>query len=718
MYRVLKSISILFKFALLLLLWRLLFRKAVATTNQILNESIVFTTAQLEAFKNFDHDEQLQPLQPHKPQQQHRSISQITGRSFLCLPFFRVFNLELPDGGPQLAADETIAVSGDHYALGAWSIAKAVPLRAQNKQRNKWFLRQYICASHRVYYRYLIYAVDADGVRVLRRWEGQQVPRMLQTFEIYRPPGLDIFGQAYSRSVGGGLWLERGWLQRQYVIELKFIWERHLELFDESVGHKLRLKLRALSMTDNALIEVSRYGYNRSSFRAQGRRGVKYEDGDIVIFRISQALDVENAFRLSIYELDNAQMSLAEVYIRPDQLRGSRGIIQLPIRDPMNRRVIGQLTLPYLIIQPMATAAKAASNLRVSFQRYWPNNWPTLDVGNRGLGTSYYQASNPLVENTIESFLAVPQHKGDMVHLDVQLTRDFVPIIWRAFGFYTTNQPSTQPIVDRFDLRYVLIRQLSYAELKASRVFMLRRWMVQEFTHLNVRNVSQQQRLFPKLSEVYESLPKTLGLIVEIKWPQLMASGVLESTQGLNKNAYVDSIIEVTAHFGCGRPLIFASFDADICTMLRLKQTAFPSILMSTGRTNIWDAYMDLRTQTFVQAINFAESAEILGTAPHVLNFQPKQQQVNLGLDLLQVVFIWGSDLRDEQLLEQFRAIDVSGLIYDRMDLVGPASWKRSPFFQAPQLMEVFGAQCVAIGNSTTVPGARPTKPTVWPKMR
>ncbi|XP_023160165.2 glycerophosphocholine phosphodiesterase GPCPD1 [Drosophila hydei] len=692
MYRVLKSISILYKIALLL--WPL-FCKAADST--ILNGSSVFSQAQLQAFNIFDSD---------RP-------TQITARSFLCLPFFRVFNVELR-ADLQLAADEEIAVSGDHPALGAWSIAKALTLRAQNKQRSKWYLRRWICASHRVYYRYLIYARTPAGDRVLRRWEGQQVARMLQTYEIYRSPGVDIFGEAYPRSVGGGHSLERGWLQREYVIELKFIWQRHLLLAGlANPQQKLRLKLRTLGVLDNALIEVSRYAYNRSSFRPQGRQGIRYAPGAIVIFRISQALDVSNAFGLSVYELDaEGQLPLGEAYILPEQLRGSRGILQLAIQGQVTQQVIGQLTLPYLVVRPMPNAA--SSNLRFSFQRYWPNNWPTLDVGNRGLGSSH----QAIVENTIESYLAVTRAKGDMVHLDVQLTRDYVPVIWRGFGFYTTSRTNTQPVEDRFDLRYVLIQELSYAELKASRVFILKRWTLQEYTHLNVRNVSQMQRLFPKLSEVYEALPKTLGLVVGVKWPQLMVSGDLESTQALNKNVFVDRILEVTAHYGCGRPLIFTSFDADICTMMRLKQTAFPVMLMTTGRTDIWDAYMDLRTQTFLQAVNFAESAELLGTAAHVQNFEQRQKLVDLGLDLMQVVFIWGSDLQDAQQLELFRAIDVTGLIYDRIDRVGPANWKRAPFFQAPQLLEVFGGQCVAIGNSTTVPGAKPTKPTVWPKMR
>ncbi|XP_017134738.1 glycerophosphocholine phosphodiesterase GPCPD1 [Drosophila miranda] len=696
---VLKSISILlFLFMPLLLLLPLPLSYATTSRTE-LNESLVFAAEKLQAFKIFDDEQQ--------------PAGQVSGRSFICVPLFRVFSLELRHN-IRLAADEYIAVSGDHAALGHWQLEKAVPLKAQDRARTKWYLRLWVCASQRFYYRYLIYAKNGQGRRILRSWEGQKVARMMQTYEIYRSPGLDIYGEAYPRSVGGGFHLERGWLQHEYVIELKFVWQDHIVISGVGSKAKLRLALTPLNVIDDSRIEVAKYAYNHSSFRPLSALGVKYSQGSIVIFRISQPLDIYNAFRLSIYQIGSKQ-SLGEVYIFPEQIRGSRGTLQLPIFASLQTIAIGQLSLPYLVVLPMPKVE--ACNLRESFHHYWPDNWPTMDVGYRGLGASYYQASTTLTENTIESFLAVMKAKGDMVQLDVQLTKDYVPVVWHGFGFYTSGKD--QQIRDRFDLRYVLIRELTYAELKASRVFILKRWSLQEYTHLNLRDSSRSQRIFPKLSEVYEALPKSLGLLVEIKWPQLMASGLLESTQSLNKNVYVDRILQTTVRYGCGRPLIFASFDADICTMIRLKQQVFPAILMSIGRSNIWDPYMDLRAQSFQQAVNFAHSAEILGTALHVENFAQKHQLLSVALDLKQVLFLWGNDLgQDEHLLEQFRALDATGIIYDHMDRVGPASWKRSSFFRAPQLLELFGAQCVASGNSSTIPGAKPPKPTIWPKLR
>ncbi|XP_016977424.2 glycerophosphocholine phosphodiesterase GPCPD1 [Drosophila rhopaloa] len=662
------------------------------------NETSVFGPEKLQAFKIFDDE------QP----------SQISGRSFICVPLFRVFSLELGHN-IRLAPDEYVAVSGDHPSLGSWQLDKALPLKEQDKSRSKWYLRVWICASQRFYYRYLIYSKNSQGKRILRTWEGQRVARMLQTYEIYRSPGLDIFGEAYPTSVGGGFYLERGWLQYEYVIELKFVWQDHFDISGMASNAKYRLILTPLNIIDDTRIEVSRFAYNQSGFRPQSQWGVKYTRGSPLVFRIYQPLDTYNALRLSLYQGSrDVQLAVAEVYIFPEQIKGSRGILQLPVFASLQNIAIGEVTLPYLVIQPMPKVE--AGNLRASFHHYWPDNWPTLDVGYRGLGASYFQSSTVFTENTIESFLAVQKAMGDMVQLDVQLTKDYVPIVWHGFGFYTSDRD--QYIRDRFDLRFVLIRELTYSELKASRVFILKRWTLQEYTHLNVKDVSQNNRIFPKLSEVYEALPKTLGLMVEIKWPQIMASGVQESTQSLNKNSYVDRILQTTIYYGCGRPLIFASFDADICTMIRLKQHVFPVILMSIGRSHIWDPYMDLRAQSFQQAIKFAQSAEILGTALHVENFQNNHQLVNLALDLQQVLFLWGNDLQDVHLLEQFRALDVTGLIYDQMDRVGPSNWKRSAFFRAPQLLEVFGAQCVTSGNSTIIPGVKPAKPTIWPKLR
>ncbi|XP_017041583.1 glycerophosphocholine phosphodiesterase GPCPD1 [Drosophila ficusphila] len=662
------------------------------------NGTTVFGPEKLQAFKIFDDE------QP----------SQISGRSFVCVPLFRVFTLELRHN-VRLAADEFVAVSGDHPALGSWQLEKALPLKEQDKARSKWYLRVWICASQRFYYRYVIYSRNGQGKRILRSWEGQRVARMLQTYEIYRSPGLDIFGEAYPTSVGGGFHVERGWLQYEYVIELKFVWQNHLDISGIGSNAKYRLILTPLNVIDDTRIEVSRYAYNQSSFRPQSQRGVRYSQGSIMVFRVYQPLDTQNALRLSIYQgARDVQLAVGEAYIFPEQIKGSRGILQVPVFASFQNIAIGELTLPHLVVQPMPKVE--AGNLRASFHHYWPDNWPTLDVGYRGMGASYFQSSTILTENTIESFLAVQKAKGDMVQLDVQLTKDYIPVVWHGFGFYTSDRDRS--IRDRIDLRFVLIRELTYAELKASRVFILKRWTLQEYTHLNVKDVNQNQRIFPKLSEVFEALPKTLGLLVEIKWPQLMASGVPESTQGLNKNNYVDKILQTSIYYGCGRPLIFASFDADICTMIRLKQQVFPVMLMSIGDSHIWDPYMDLRTQSYQQAINFAQSAEILGTALHVENFQNNHQLVNLALDLQQVLFLWGNDLQDIHLLEQFRALDVSGLIYDQMDRVGPSSWKRSDFFRAPQLLEVFGAQCVISGNSTTIPGIKPAKPTIWPKLR
>ncbi|EDX11021.1 GD12314 [Drosophila simulans] len=162
---VLKSISIPHGLLLLQLL-------LLPLCGAFVNETTVFGPEKLQAFKIFDDE------QP----------GQISGRSFICLPLFRIFSLELRHN-IRLAPDEFVAVSGDHAALGLWQLEKALPLKEQDKARTKWYLRVWICASQRFYYRYLIYSKNRQGKRVLRSGRAQRVARMLQTYEIYRSPG-------------------------------------------------------------------------------------------------------------------------------------------------------------------------------------------------------------------------------------------------------------------------------------------------------------------------------------------------------------------------------------------------------------------------------------------------------------------------------------------------------------------------------------------------
>lgn len=464
-----------------------------------------------------------------------------------------------------------------------------------------------MCSALRVYYRFFIYYKDSTAFKRIRYWEAQQHARVLEAYEMFRHQGSRKFGQAHALAVGGGIQNERAWLRKEYIIQLKFIWPQHIRFTEFS--HFIRnpnyiLKLQAYqddngqpnyqnSLNDeDTELQVSRFIDKKSILKPLREEGEFYRPGKIVVFHITVADFQENLYVLGIYS--RQKELLGEAVIPSEVIKRSEGILELPIYDTNENNRVGWLTLPFLRIEALPEALKL--NMRAGFHHYWPYNWPTLDIGQRGLGKSFYYHSATAWENTIESFVKAKEHNSDMIQLDVQLTKDYVPVVWHDFGFYTAGPRSQKRLKGR-DLKYVYIHDLTYQELLKKRVFMFVKGVMVELTHLNTVFVPDKERIFPRLQQVYQQLPITMGIMLDIKWPQLLSSGSFESLQSLDKNRYVNEVLHTTMEYGCGRPTILASFDADICTMLRFKQHLFPVVFQTMGQYSPWESYADRSLQ-------------------------------------------------------------------------------------------------------------------------
>ena len=313
--------------------------------------------------------------------------------------------------------------------------------------------------------------------------------------------------------------------------------------------------------------------------------------------------------------------------------------------------------------------------------------------GHRGNGKSYIADAPAERENTLASFLRAHECNGDMIELDVHLTSDGVPIIYHDFGVRTAPLGK---IVDNVEqLEYVLLKDLSYEAIKHLRVFaIIDNKPVEYPSHYNEPN--HMSRIFPTLQEVLETLPKTLGIDVEIKWPQLKVTGSLEAAQSIDKNFFVDRIIATLIRHGCGRPLIFSSFDADLCTMLRFKQNLIPVMYLSQGETKKWTAFADLRTRNFGQAINNAQAFELAGTAPHAedfLNQTNASEMLTKSKQLGLIAVVWGDDCNSKERVNYFNKLGFTATCYDRTDL-HISQEKDRAFFNSTSLLKKFDHQC------------------------
>ncbi|KAM7356264.1 glycerophosphocholine phosphodiesterase GPCPD1 [Cochliomyia hominivorax] len=651
------------------------------------------------------------------------------GRHLKCVPLIKHFEVELLE---LLKPGEGVGLTGDHEKLGEWQIDKSLEMKRRRRNPLKWYLKIPMCSALRVYYRFFIYYHDSRGFKRIRYWEGQQHPRVLEAYEMYRHQGSQTFGHAHARAVGGGVQRERAWLRREYILQLKFIWPQHIRFTEFSHfirNSKYILKLKAFGenrggldnyITEDTELQVSRFKAGKSNLLELKEKGEFYKPGDIVVFHITCADFQENLYMLGIYT--RQKELLGEVAIPSEVIKSSEGILELPIYDPKETKKVGWLTLPFLRIEALPESLML--NMRSGFHHYWPYNWPTLDIGLRGLGKSFYYYQANAVENTIESFLKAQEIHSDMVQLDVQLTKDYVPVVWHDFGFYTTGSRYKKNMKIK-DLKYVYIHDLTYEELTKKRVFMFIKGLMVELTHLNSELVTDKKRIFPTLREVYETLSITMGIMINIKWPQLLSTGTFESLQTLDKNLYVNEILQTTMKYGCGRPLIMASFDADICSMLRYKQHMFPVVFLTMGQYSPWESYADLRTHSLSNAIQFVQFADILGSSVYVKELLPEHEgskDLQMAFDLQQLIFAWGDQLNESSVLEHFRNQELAGLIYSQIDSLmqqGPKTKiKRFSLFEAPELKRIFLRQCIAAGNITLGEGLPDTHTPFWPRLR
>ncbi|XP_032291370.1 glycerophosphocholine phosphodiesterase GPCPD1 isoform X1 [Drosophila virilis] len=603
-----------------------------------------------------------------------------------CKPTLRQFNVRLQ---APLAPEEQLALTGDAKALGEWQLSRCVPLDRLDDLT--WQTNVRLQSCRQLEYRYFVYVENAAGYKQIRRWETHFKPRVLHaSMEEQCHSPLDVFGLANGDESTPQV--HRGWLNHEAIVQLKFNGEKMFQVHDIETfdPQHVQLKIVPVEESPGLVVEYTKHLYGQSHLQLQPAHGVSYTKGDIVIFHITLPLDrmMHQSFRLECYGLQHELLGTAS--LSAAQLTGSEGLLQLHIKSAQRAdETLARLRLPYVLVQPYQYSPLDFKN---TYAHYWPRSWPNLDVGHRGNGKSYIAEAPLERENTIASFLSAHAHHADMVELDVHLTADGIPVIYHDFGLRTA--PPGKVIEKPDQLEYVLIKDINYELLKRLRIFSVINGKVQEYPAHNAEP-RVEHRIFPRLVEVLQQLPKSLGIDVEIKWPQRRQGGGSEAEQTIDKNFFADRVLHEVIQYGCGRPLIFSSFDADMCTMLRFKQNLFPVMFLTQGETKKWQPFSDLRTRNFMAAVNNAQAFELAGTAPHAEDFLGENavHMLQQARDLGQIAVIWGDDCNSKERVKYFTEIGATATCYDRSDLYMPEKKQRS-FFNSSSLLAEFEAQC------------------------
>lgn len=119
---------------------------------------------------------------------------------------------------------------------------------------------------------------------------------------------------------------------------------------------------------------------------------------------------------------------------------------------------------------------------------------------------------------------------------------------------------------------------------------------------------------FPELSQALEVIDEKVGFNIEVKWAQKLENGTFEEnfSSPIDKNLYIDRILEVVLESAGRRRIVFSCFDAECCVMLRNKQNIFPVMFLTVGKTKRYPKYHNPCCNSMDNAVKFASSNEVI----------------------------------------------------------------------------------------------------------
>ncbi|XP_017145377.1 glycerophosphocholine phosphodiesterase GPCPD1 [Drosophila miranda] len=450
--------------------------------------------------------------------------------------------------------------------------------------------------------------------------------------------------------------------------------------------------------------EVANLLYS-SELSFQPDHGVCCGPEDMQLYHCSIGSPLETHYRLDLYTFahkagsDEPPYHYGYGFVKAGQLVGSEGHIIVSITCASTHRPLIEMCLRYLIIRPLENFK---CDMRRTYERYWRRNRLPMDIGHRGSGVTYFLGQDLVRENTLYGFKQAAVANADMVEFDVQLTKDAQVVVYHDFvmKFLLQRCSSYEELLTSCDLLIFPCEKLNrlkllamggckrtnhiavpfeaftYDQLTLARVL---RFSANKGREVPCDRMLHEQRPFPLLLDMFEKeqtlLPQSLGFNIEIKFPQLDSTRRWEDEcfkPTFDRNLYVDTILEIVLQHAGSRRILFSCFDADICTMVRLKQNLYPVMLL-TENPECPVQYLDKRVSVLENAVHLAHSLEFFGLAMHT-NTVLQQPTIVAQLQQLHLQgVVWGSLNVDIRVRDVMKKHGVVGIIYDRLDQLDQA---------------------------------------------
>mmetsp|Transcript_13710 Transcript_13710/g.24592 ORF Transcript_13710/g.24592 Transcript_13710/m.24592 type:complete len:510 (-) Transcript_13710:259-1788(-) len=390
----------------------------------------------------------------------------------------------------------------------------------------------------------------------------------------------------------------------------------------------------------------------------------------------TQAESVEE-LELHVHIVDSNGCFIGHASIIARELNDLNGVLYLPLKD-FDDSVVGTFVCRYTIILPFQNTFKCNGSKVI----------PKL-VGHRGCGAGNRQVR----ENTIASFqLATQVGSGvNFVELDVHLTADGVPVVYHD---YKVGHGS----------RAVSINACTYDQVLEAFHEMVSE-NCDSFVHEYSTNAADT---LPTLKQVLRELDPSVGILVEIKYPP----DLVKWTQKLvipERNQLVD-IVLATVCESEERCISFLSFDADVCSMLRVKQASWPVYLLNSEMRESYNDTEDPRTTTVSGAVSYAQNENLSGLVFRADLVLENEELVRTCHDKGLAVFTYGQDNNDVQQVDRQVACGVDCFITDSLPLLSAHfGLKEAEHLSVLQKVDSLAEQLLLLAeqvavNQTTIP--------------
>ncbi|KOC63791.1 Glycerophosphocholine phosphodiesterase GPCPD1 [Habropoda laboriosa] len=549
---------------------------------------------------------------------------------------------------------------------------------------------------------------------IIRRWETHMTPRLIKkntpsNFTSDTLPDPDKFGY-----YNGYCKIERGWLTDETVIQFKLfnnpikLWKNRLQ------NRKVHIKMTPVNLVRHNSLELQQFGGDcvddslsmdtqdiidqpafsiteiavmndeEAHFKIQEQFGRAYNEDEFIIFNVAVRYPETIAYLVDYYVYSSRCFPgeppnhIGFSYILPSTLQSSVGLLTVPITSTKHRP-IGQLTVEFVVIKSIPDYPW---DMSISYAKHWEQRWSGLDVGHRGLGTSFQTKNCANVrENTIASLKTASYHGADMVEFDVQLSKDHIPVIYH--DFYVSISLKRKKQTEAMDMLEIPVKDLTLEQLHLLKDFYYpgdSLGKVLYFVDKAEQGVNQLNYIKSKHKSVLQELEQHVGCNIEIKWTMQLKDGTFELNHPFDLNMYLDIILKVVLEYGGDRKIVFSSFNPDICAMIRLKQNKYPVVFLTQGVTSKYPTYHDPRCQTVPMAVRHALAADILGINVHTEDILRDPSQVKFVKDAGLIIFCWGDDNNDKDTIQHLKKLGLHAVIYDKIDEYNAKEVKESIF--------------------------------------